>query len=162
SFPLLDPGPTPALPTMALPSMPAHPKSSSVIDAVRYLMPLAKAIWARKKAQTALRTLLHGDQRLIDSVLRDIGRVAREVDLDSPALADEMRRVKEQEARRGNAEREVADAETAGKKENERWHFDEAERTADLARRENEIKVTDEELRLAAEKRRQHEAERGR
>jgi hypothetical protein len=160
SFPQLDAGPTPAIPTLALPPMPEHPKSGSIIDAVKYLTPLAKAIWERKKAQDAIRTLLHGDQRLLDSVLRDLGRVAREEELNAPAIADEMRRVIAEEDRRGAAEKQVADSETASKKEEERWHFDEGERTAELARREAELKVTDEDLRKSAEIRRGHDAER--
>ena len=37
------------------------------------------------------------------------------------------------------------------KKEDERWHFDEGERNSELARREAELKVTDEDLRKNAE-----------
>ncbi|HEX4460976.1 MAG TPA: hypothetical protein VIA18_23510 [Polyangia bacterium] len=166
SFPQLDPvatlAPTPAIPTLALPPMPEHPRSASIIDAVKYLLPLAKAIWARKKAQDTIRALLHGDQRLLDSVLRDLGRVAREEELPVPALADEMRRVQEQEARRANAEREATDAETAAQREEDRWRIDLGERNADLGRRESELKAVDEELRLKAEERRLHEAERTR
>jgi chromosome segregation ATPase len=156
----MDVGPTPALPTLALPPMPEPPKSGSIVEAVKYLLPLGKAMWARKKAQDGIRELLHGDQRLLDSVLRDLGRVAREADLEVPALADEMGRVKEQEARRTAAEERVTEAETAAKREDERWHIDQGERQADLARREAEIKATDEELRLKAEQRRLHDAER--
>ena len=57
AFPAMDVGPTPAIPTLALPPMPEHPKSGSIVDAVKYLLPLGKAIWARKKAQDAIRTL---------------------------------------------------------------------------------------------------------
>jgi hypothetical protein len=160
AFPRLDVGPTPAIPTLALPPMPEHPKSGSIIDAVKYLTPLAKAIWARKKAQDAIRTLLHGDQRLLDSVLRDLGRVAREEQVNAPAIAEEMRRVIAEEERRGAADKQVTDSETATLKENDRWHFDEGERTAELARREAELKVTDEDLRKSAEVRRGHDAER--
>ena len=160
SFPQLDMGPTPAIPTLALPLMPAHPKSGSIVDAVKYLPPLARAIWARKKAQDAIRTLLHGDQRLLDSVLRDLGRVAREEEVVAPAIAEEMRRVKEQEDKRRAAEQQFAEAESGMKKEDERWHFDEGERGSELARREAEIKVIDEDLRQRAEERRAHDAER--
>ena len=142
--------------------MPEHPRSASIVDAVKYLAPLAKAIWARKRAQDSIRALLHGDQRLLDSVLRDLGRVAREEELPVPALADEMRRVQEQEARRANADREATEAEAAAQREEERWRIDLGERTADSNRREAELKATDEELRLKAEERRLHEAERAR
>ncbi len=160
AFAAIDTGATPAIPTLALPPMPEHPKSGSIVDAVKYLLPLAKAIWARRKAQDAIRTLLHGDQRLLDSVLRDLGRVAREENVSAPAIADEMRRVAAEEERRAAAEKAVADAEAASKKEDDRWHFDEGERNAELARREAELKVTDEDLRKSAEERRGHEAER--
>jgi hypothetical protein len=152
--------PTPAIPTLALPTMPESPKSGSIVDAVKYLLPLAKAIWARKKAQDAIRTLLHGDQRLLDSVLRDLGRVAREERVIAPAIAEEMRLVAADEERRGAAEQAMTDAETASKKEDERWHFDEGERNAEIARREAELKVVDEDLRKNAEIRRAHESER--
>ena len=160
AFPTLDGGQTPAIPTLALPPMPEHPKSGSIVDAVKYLLPLGKAMWARKKAQDAIRTLLHGDQRLLDSVLRDLGRVAREENVSAPAIADEMRRVAAEEERRAAAERSMAESEAASKKEEERWHFDEGERVAEQARREAELKVTDEDLRKSAELRRGHEAER--
>ncbi|MGZ3440038.1 MAG: hypothetical protein ACXVDD_10995 [Polyangia bacterium] len=160
AFRSLDVGPTPAIPTLALPPMPEHPKSGSIIDAVKYLTPLAKAIWARKKAQDAIRTLLHGDQRLLDSVLRDLGRVAREEEVNAPAIADEMRRVIAEEERRAAAEAQVTESDTASKKEEERWHFDEGERNAELVRREAELKVVDEDLRKHAEVRRGHDAER--
>jgi hypothetical protein len=144
---------------MALPPMPEGPKSGSPIQAVKYLLPLGRAIWARKKAQDAIRTLLHGDQRLLDTVLKDLGRVAREEKLNAPALADEMRLMKEQEERRGAAEKALADAEAAAKKEDERWHIDKGERQAELARREADLKLTDEDLRAKAEERRGHAAE---
>src|SRR5205814_863646 len=151
---------TPAIPTLALPPMPEHPQSSSIVDAVKYLLPLWKAIWARKKAQDAIRTLLHGDQRLLDSVLRDLGRVAREEDVNAPAIADEMRRVKEQEQRRAAADQQASDADAGQKKELERWRIDEGERQSELARREAEIKLDDDLLRKQAELRRAHDAER--
>jgi hypothetical protein len=160
AFAALDVGPTPAIPTMALPPMPEHPKTGSIVDAVKYLAPLAKAIWARKKAQDAIRTLLHGDQRLLDSVLRDLGRVARAENVIAPAITEEIRLIAAEEDRRRAAEKADADAEAAMKKEDERWHFDEGERTSELARREAELKVTDEDLRKAAEQRRGHETER--
>jgi len=160
SFPSMDMGPTPALPTLALPPMPESPRSGSIVDAVKYLLPLAKAMWARKKAQDAIRTLLHGDQRLLDSVLRDLGRTAREEHVVAPAIADEIRLIAAEEDRRNAAEKAMADSDAAVKKEDERWHFDEGERNSEIARREAEIKVTDEDLRKSAELRRTHEAER--
>ena len=160
AFPQLDLAPTPAMPTLALPPMPESPKSGSPLEAVKYLVPLGKAIWARRRAQDSIRTLLHGDQRLLDSVLRDLGRVAREEQLPVPALADEMRRMQEQEDRRGAAESAIAEAESASKKADERWHIDKGERQSDLARREADLKVTDEDLRAQAEERRAHDSER--
>jgi hypothetical protein len=160
AFPTMDAGPTPAIPTIALPPMPEHPKSGSIVDAVKYLLPLAKAIWARKQAQDAIRTLLHGDQRLLDSVLRDLGRTARAENVIAPAITEEIRLIAAEEDRRTAAEKAAADAETAMKKEDERWHFDEGERNSELVRREAELKVTDEDLRKDAELRRTHDAER--
>jgi len=36
----------------------------------------ARAVWARKRAQKAIRGLLHGDQRLLDQVLKELGKAA--------------------------------------------------------------------------------------
>ena len=116
AMPWLDVGPTPAAAMAELPPMPEHPASGSIVDAVKYLMPLATAIWARRKAQDAIRALLHGDQRLLDSVLRDLGRVAREEGVNVPALADEMRRVVSEEERRNGADKQIAAADAAMKK----------------------------------------------
>jgi hypothetical protein len=117
-------------------------------------------MWARKKAQDAIRTLLHGDQRLLDSVLRDLGRTAREEHVVAPAIADEIRLISAEEDRRSAAEKAMSESDAAVKKEDERWHFDESERNSEIARREAELKVTDEDLRKSAEQRRTHEAER--
>jgi hypothetical protein len=160
AFPQLDIPPTPAMPTLALPPMPPGPKSPSPIEAVKYLLPLGKAIWARKQAQDSIRTLLHADQRLLDNVLRELGQVAREEELPVPALADEMRLMKEHEARKDAAAQAVADAEAAAKKEDDRWNIDRGERHAELARREAEVKIVDEDLRAKAEERRRHDGER--
>jgi chromosome segregation ATPase len=119
-----------------------------------------RAVWARKKAQQSIRTLLHGDQRLLDSVLRDLGRAAREAEVQTPAIEDEMRRVREQEERRANADRQSADAEASMHKEEERWRIDQGERDSDLSRREVEIKIAEEDLRARAEERRAHDMER--
>lgn len=162
SFPQLDIAPTPAIPTLALPPMPQTPSSGSIVDSVKYLPPLARAIWARKKAQDAIRTLLHGDQRALDAVLRDLGQAARAAEVNAPAVADEMRLIREQEERRATAEQAVADGEGALKKEEDRWHIDQGERLSELARREADVKICDEDLRKKAEERRGHEAERAR
>lgn len=145
-----------------LPPMPAQPTGGTILQAVQYLPPLGKAIWARKRAQKTIAALLHGDQRLLDSVLRDLGRVAREVEIDSPALAAEMRAVYEQEAQRDLAVARIAEHEAARVREDERWSADQAERQAEIARREGEVEELDEALRLKAEERRRHEAERDR
>jgi len=78
----------------------------------------------------------------------------------APAIADEIRLIAAEEDRRNAAEKAMADSDAAVKKEDERWHFDEGERNSEIARREAEIKVTDEDLRKSAELRRTHEAER--
>jgi hypothetical protein len=163
AFPRLDPSAqTPLVPALALPNMPPSPVASpawkSVLESVKYLAPLGRAIWERRRAQQSIRALLHDDQRVLDGVLRDLGRAAREEELPVSAIDDELRRVKEQEGRRATAQQQIEAAESGQKKELERWHFDQAERQADLTRREGEVKGTDEELRRKADERRVQEA----
>jgi hypothetical protein len=153
-------GHTPVLPTLALPPMPPKPGSPKILEAVMYLPPLAKAIWARKKAQDHIRSLLHGDQRILDQVLRDLGRAAREAQLDVPAVAEEMRRVKAEEDRRNKAERDLKTLEDDREKELQRWGAEEAERNQDLGQRDGEIHAAEEELKKKGDERRTHDAER--
>jgi hypothetical protein len=162
-FPSLEgPSPTPMMPTLALPPMPAGPISSGILGSVKYLLPLARAMIARKRAQRSIRQLLVGDQHLLDQVLRDLGRAAREHSLDVPAVADEMRRVKAEEQRRAKAEADIAKAGDDLGREDARWNGDEAERKSEIGRREGELKESEDELRQRGDERRGHEAERAR
>ena len=151
---------TPFIPTLALPPMPASPAPSSIFGAVKYLVPLARAVLARKRAQRSINQLLHSDQHLLDQVLRDLGRAARENELDVPAVADEMRRVKTEEQRRAKAEADIAKAADEIGREDARWNADEAERKSEVGRREGELKAVEDELREKGDERRGHEAER--
>lgn len=153
-------GHTPVLPTMALPPMPPPPRGGKIVDSVMYLLPLAKAIWARKKAQDNIRALLHGDQKLLDQVLRDLGRAAREAKLDVPAVAEEMRRVRAEEDRRGNADKQIMELEENREKELQRWGAEDAERNQELNEKETAIRTAEEELRKKGDERRVHDAER--
>jgi hypothetical protein len=157
---LMEGGHTPVLPTLALPPMPPPPRSGKIVDSVMYLLPVAKAIWARKKAQDNIRALLHGDQKLLDQVLRDLGRAAREAKLDVPAVAEEMRRVRAEEDRRGKAEQSLIEVDQNREKELQRWGAEEAERTQDADEREGQIRGAEEELRKKGDERRIHDAER--
>ena len=161
-LPRMELSPTPVLPTLALPPMPPPPRGGKIVDSVLYLLPLAKAIWARQKAQKTIRALLHGDQRLLDSVLRDLGRAAREAHLQVPAVADEMRRVKAEEERRGRAEAQMVEIDANAQRERDRWVADEAERNTDLASREVQVRGAEEELKKKGDERRVHETERAR
>jgi hypothetical protein len=142
--------------------MPASPVSPSIPSAVRYLWPVASAIWARKRAQRTIRTLLHSDQHVLDQVLKELGRAARAESLNAPAVAEDMRRVREQEDRRTHAEESAAQAIADLAAEDSRWNADEAARKAELARREEELRANENELRRLGEERRAHEAERNR
>jgi hypothetical protein len=158
--PVLDP--TPHLPTQALPAMPAGPMPPNIFGSVKYLVPLGRAIVARKRAQRSIRRLLHDDQHLLDKVLKELGKAAREHELDTPAIADEMRKVKAEEQRRARAEADTAKADDDKGREDARWNGDEAERKSDIGKREGELKETENELRKTGEERRGHEAERAR
>jgi hypothetical protein len=162
SPPVLDGGNTPYLPTLALPAMPAGPSPPNLFGSVKYLLPLARAMLARKKAQRSIRQLLVDDQHLLDQVLKDLGKAAREHDLDVPAIADEMRKVKAEEQRRAQAEADSSKADDEMGREDARWNGDEAERKSEITRREAELKETEDELRGKGDERRGHEAERAR
>jgi hypothetical protein len=154
--------PTPLMPTLALPPMPPPPKKPSVLASVTYLWPLARAVWARRQAQKSIRELLHGDQRLLDQVLRDLGRAAREENLEVPAVAEEMRRVREQEERRTAAEAASLKADADADAERARWAGEETERQSDIAQRDSELRTSEQELKLKNDERRVHESERAR
>jgi len=154
--------PTPAIPTLAVPPMPPAPSDPTVMSSVKYLWPLARAVWARKKAQKTIRELLHGDQRLLDQVLRELGRAARQENPDLPGLADEMRRVKAEEERRAKADADILEAQRKSDEERDRWAADEAGRKADLTRREAELRALEDELKDKGAERRRHQDERSR
>jgi hypothetical protein len=160
--PILDSSHTPFMPTLALPPMPAGPQASSIPGSVKYLLPLARAVLARKRAQRSIRQLLHSDQHLLDGVLKDLGKAARENDLDVPAITDEMRRVKAEEQRRAKGDADISKAADEMGREDARWNVDEAERKSEIARREAELKETEDELRAKGDERRSHETERAR
>jgi hypothetical protein len=153
---------TPAMPTIAVPPMPPHPRGEnlwkSLWGSVAYLPPLVKAVLARRKAQKSLRELLHGDQKLLDQVLRELGRAARENEVEAPAIADEMRRVRAEEDRRRNAELKIHDLDDKSLEETSRWDADEAERKSDLESRESQIRGHEEELKKLQAERKMHES----
>jgi hypothetical protein len=151
--------PTPVLPTLAVPPMPPQPKAG-LLEAVKYLVPLANAVWARRKAQATIRNMLHGDQRVLDQVLRELGKEARAAQLDAPAIADEMRRVRAEEDRRGKADSAISKAGEDTHKEHERWNFEEQQRNAELIEREAAMHTAEEELKQKGTERRAHESER--
>jgi len=162
-FPRVDLSPTPVLPTMAVPPMPPAPNApgvQGVLAAVKYLAPLARAIWARQKAQKTVRALLHADQRVLDQILHDLGRAARETQLDAPVVADEMRRVKAEEDRRKKAEEALLDLDVKDDEERTRWGNEEADRQLDLQNRETALHEAEDDLKKKGEERRAHEAER--
>jgi hypothetical protein len=153
---------TPSIPTLAVPPMPPPPTDATVIASVKYLWPLARAVWARKRAQKTIRELLHGDQRLLDQVLRELGRTARKENPDLPGLANEMRRVRAEEERRAKADADILEAQRKTDEERERWAEDEATRKADLTRREAELRALEDELKDKGVERRRHQDERNR
>lgn len=153
---------TPLMPTLALPPMPAPPPAPTIFSSVRYLYPLARAIWARRAAQRSIRELLHGDQRLLDQVLRDLGRAAREEDLALPAIADEMQRVRTEEDRRAQADDTIQRADADAAAEAEHWKAEEAERQTAIAGRDSELRTSEQELRIKGDEQRVHDTERKR
>src|SRR5262249_10510486 len=84
----------------------------------------------------------------------------REAKLDTPAVSEEMRRVRAEEDRRGKADQQIMETERSREAELERWGAEEAERNQDLEEREAQIRNAEEELRKKGDERRIHDAER--
>lgn len=141
--------------------MPAGPSSSGLVAAVQYLVPVARGIWTRHQAQRTLKSQLHDDQRLLDGVLRDLGRAAREQELSVPVLADEMARVRDQEQRRARLETERAQAEAAREQERHSFAAEEAASQRELDRLQAELAAAEQELAHKQEERRAHVVEWG-
>ena len=95
--------------------------------AVTYLLPVARAIWARRRAQAELRHKLQEDQRVLDGILRDIGRVAREERVDAPGIVEDMRRVQLEEDRRQEAQKTLERLVKDREKEAERYSAEQRE-----------------------------------
>jgi hypothetical protein len=139
----------------AVPPMPLPP-GTALLPAVRYLLPLARAVWARIKAQRVLRDRLHGDQRLLDDTLHDLGRAAWEEKTRPAELREELGRADEDEGRRKQAEGDAARLDMEAHNERERFTTDEARRKSEIAGHEAEIIRLTEDL---AERRRAQKVE---
>ena len=129
----------PVPPFLKLPPMPTPPALQSAWASVKYLPPLLRAWWARVWAQRTLSALVFADQRALDGVLKELGRAAREAGVDAPQVAEEMKRVQAEEARRLKAEGDAQAALDGVVREQERWRADEGDRRAQIAQKESEI-----------------------
>ncbi len=138
--------------------MPGTP-APGLVPAVKYLLPLARAIWARHKAQAALRALLHGDQRLVDDTLHDLGRAAWQEPERPAELRAELARADEDDERRRDEEKEVARLAMSLAAERERFSGDEHERKEAITAREADIARVSADL--AERKRAQKTEEKG-
>jgi hypothetical protein len=138
-------GEDPEVPPMPLPPAPG------ILPAVQYLLPLARAVWARIGAQRALRDKLHGDQRLLDDTLHELGRAAWTESARPAELREELGRADEDEGRRKHCETEVARIDGDVVAERQRFTEDEERRKGDIAAREGEVARLVEDL---AERRR--------
>jgi hypothetical protein len=147
---------------LALPPMPAPPAAADMLGAVMYLLPLGRAVWARQRAQKVVREQLYGDQRLLDVALGDLGRVAREEQVDVPPIRDELHRVMEQEARRTQSDNESARVDMSVSNERERFAADEHERKATIAALESRARELEGNLRDQRAARATHAAEQAR
>ena len=129
----------------SVPPMPPIP-GPGLVPALKYLAPLAKAVWERYQAQGRLRASLHEDQRAVDQVLHQLGEAAWK-DRSRPAeLRDELGRADEDEERRRNAENEVARLDMSMATERERFSDDEQLRKTQIAGHEAEIVRFSEDL----------------
>jgi chromosome segregation ATPase len=131
-----------------------------VFAAVKYLLPLARALWARRQAGQALRSQLIGDQRVLDQVLRELGRAAREVNPSEPHLADEMNRVLAEEARVAQANQDLEELAKREADEKTKFEADSTRLRAQLAELEVDIALHDEKLKEKTTEKRRTEAER--
>jgi hypothetical protein len=137
-----------------LPPMPPAPPSDNIIGWVRYLYPVGRAWWARRAAQTKVRSALVGDQRQLDQVLGELGRAAREEKLELAALSEEMGHLAETEARKSKAETETADTNDEKTREAERFANLEAAANDAITEQEEVVRKADEALRAQVELRR--------
>jgi hypothetical protein len=122
----------------SLPPMPAPP-GPGLMPAVTYLLPLGKAVWARMKAQNTIKEQLHADQRFLDDALHDLGRAAWSEPQRPGELREELERADEDDLRRREADKEVAQLDMSIATERERWVDDERSRKEDIALREAEV-----------------------
>jgi chromosome segregation ATPase len=95
----------------ALPPMPPAPAERGLGPLGRYLVRLAVAIRARRRAQAELQKLLVGDHRLLDQSLGELGEVAREVDAADPTLHPQFELIERAEARAMELAKEIRAAE---------------------------------------------------
>jgi len=100
---------------------------------------LLKAVWSRMQAQNTIKEKLHADQRLLDDALHDLGRAAWSEPQRPAELRDELERADEDDVRRREAEKEMAQLDMSLATERERWVDDERSRKEDVAIREAEV-----------------------
>ncbi len=148
-------------PSLKLPPMPMPPESGSLWRAVSYLPPLLRAWWVRVRAARTLSALVVADQRTLDGVLRDLGRAAREAQLDEPVFSEEMGRVHAEENRRDNALESARFASEEIAREAERFRAERRVREAQSAGKQGEIAQNEDLLRQHGEERRAHATQLG-
>jgi|GEM_PF-3267337 len=151
-----------ALAAPDLPPMPPTPSTTNLLNAVQYLWPLWRAQRARRRAQEAIRTELIADQHILDKILRELGKTAREVNVDLPAIADEMARVKACETTVSQAEVDLAELTKKIDAETTRFDAESNERARLLSGLEGELAEREAEGKARASERAQHLAERDR
>src|SRR5205823_2592015 len=77
------------------------------VSAVRYVFEAARDTLRKRQHIARLRRDTIAEQKKLDEVLAQLGRQARALDIDMPALRDEMREAKSIESRREGARKRL-------------------------------------------------------
>ncbi|MCS6914950.1 MAG: hypothetical protein RMK29_11440 [Myxococcales bacterium] len=137
-----------------LPPIPAAPSAPGLMAALRYLWPVARGLWARRKEQGHIRRNLVRMQQSLDGILLRLGRVAFEEGLDTPHLREEMSLLRLADKRRSYALDQTTQLLTVRQTEEQRRSVQEAELQRQIAALSREAEQLDAELRQRAAERR--------
>jgi chromosome segregation ATPase len=119
----------------ALSPMPVVPDSGPY-EAAKYVIQFIQARWQRRKAIAALSADVVKETASLDGVLGELGKAARQVNLDGKVFADENNAISEAERRRTFAEQSCEDLTAKKAEENAKFEQVQNDLTARLAERE--------------------------
>jgi predicted nucleic acid-binding Zn-ribbon protein len=137
----------------ALSPMPVVP-DSGLYEAAKYAVQFVQARWQRRKAILALSADVVKETASLDGVLGELGKAARQVNLDGKVFADENNAISEAERRRTFAEQSCEDLTAKKAEENAKFETVQGDLTTRLAEREQIFaEIAAELARLEAQRR---------